>query len=71
LSTLLPVLTGMSGLLYLLVALGLNGRFLYLALALNRGAQPDHPLRTFRFSITYLMWLFAAMVADHYCRLAL
>jgi protoheme IX farnesyltransferase len=71
LSTLLPVLTGMSGLLYLLVAVGLNGRFLYFVLALNRGVRPDLPLRTFRYSITYLMWLFAALIADHYFRVAL
>jgi protoheme IX farnesyltransferase len=71
LSTLLPVLTRMSGLLYLIAALGLNARFLYYVLALNRGTRPDLPIRTFRFSITYLMWLFAALIVDHYFKLAL
>jgi protoheme IX farnesyltransferase len=66
LSTLLPVLTRMSGLIYLVAALVLDGRFLYFVLALNRGAKPDLPLRTFRFSITYLMLLFAALIVDHY-----
>jgi heme o synthase len=66
LSTLLPFLTGMSGLLYLAAALLLNGRFLYLVLALHRGARSDLPMRTFRFSITYLMLLFAALILDHY-----
>src|SRR5476649_3058534 len=37
LTTLMPVLTGMSGLLYLIAALALNGRFLYFVLALHRG----------------------------------
>jgi protoheme IX farnesyltransferase len=66
LSTLLPCLTGMSGLIYLAAALVLNGRFLYFVLALNRGVKADLPIRTFRYSITYLMWLFAALIVDHY-----
>jgi protoheme IX farnesyltransferase len=71
LSTLLPVLTGMSGLLYLLAAVALNGRFLYFVFALNRGLRADLPMRTFKFSITYLMLLFAALIVDHYLHLRL
>jgi protoheme IX farnesyltransferase len=71
LSTLLPVLTRMSGLIYLVAVLVLNGRFLYFVLALNRGMRPDLPIRTFRFSITYLMLLFAALIVDHYLQLSL
>jgi heme o synthase len=67
--TLIPSFIGMSGLIYLAAALVLNARFLYLALALQRGVRPDLPIRTFRFSITYLMALFAAFIADHYWRL--
>jgi protoheme IX farnesyltransferase len=67
--TLVPVLIGMSGSIYLAAALVLDARFLYLALALHRGVRPDLPIRTFRFSITYLMALFGAFIADHYCRL--
>jgi protoheme IX farnesyltransferase len=66
LSTLLPYLTGMSGFIYLGVALVLNGRFLYYVLNLRRGLRPDLPMRTFKFSITYLMLLFAALIIDHY-----
>jgi heme o synthase len=66
LATLLPFLTGMSGWIYLAAALVLNGRFLYFVLALNRGLRADLPMRTFRFSITYLMLLFAALIIDHY-----
>jgi protoheme IX farnesyltransferase len=71
LSTLLPILTGMSGLIYLVAVLLLNGRFLYFVLALNRGARPDLPMRTFRYSIKFLMLLFAALIVDHYFKLSL
>jgi protoheme IX farnesyltransferase len=67
LTTLLPYLTGMSGFIYLGIALVLNGRFLYYVLALQRGLRPELPMRTFKFSITYLMLLFAALIIDHYC----
>jgi len=66
LSTLMPYLTGMSGVIYLAAALALNARFLYFVLALNRGRRPELAMRTFRFSISYLMWLFAALILDHY-----
>jgi protoheme IX farnesyltransferase len=69
LCTLIPVVIGMSGLIYLTAAVALDARFLYLALALQRGVRPDLPIRTFRFSISYLMALFGAFIADHYCRL--
>jgi heme o synthase len=66
LATLLPYLTGMSGFIYLGSALLLNARFLYYVLALQRGLRPELPMRTFKFSITYLMLLFAALILDHY-----
>ena len=64
--TLLPFLTRMSGLLYLVVAVVLNAVFVYYALAMKITARKELPMRVFRFSITYLMWLFAALLADHY-----
>jgi protoheme IX farnesyltransferase len=64
--TLLPYLTRLSGLLYLAVTLGLNGGFLYYALALKITARAELPMRVFHFSVTYLMWLFAALLLDHY-----
>jgi heme o synthase len=70
LTTLLPFLAGMSGLIYLAAALALNGRFLYFVLALNKGQRADLPMRTFRFSINYLMLLFAALILDHYLYIA-
>jgi protoheme IX farnesyltransferase len=71
LSTLLPVLTRMSGVIYLAAALMLNARFLYFVLALHRGKRADLAIRTFRFSITYLMLLFAALIVDHYLKSSL
>ena len=64
--TLMPYLTRMSGLVYLAAALLLNGGFLYYALILKITAREELPLRVFRFSVTYLMWLFAALLVDHY-----
>jgi heme o synthase len=64
--TLLPYMTGMSGLIYLGAALLLNARFLWLAMALKFSRRDELPMRMFRFSITYLMWLFLALLLDHY-----
>jgi heme o synthase len=64
--TMLPFMIGMSGLIYLAAALVLNGRFLWQAIVLWRGRRDDLPMRMFRFSISYLMWLFVALLVDHY-----
>jgi heme o synthase len=65
--TLLPYLTGMSGLLYLAAALALGAVFLKHAVALRRPDAPDQlPMQVFRYSINYLMMLFAALLVDHY-----
>ncbi len=64
--TLLPVLTGMSGALYLAATLALNARFLWMAVRLYSKPRPELPILLFRYSITYLMLLFAALIVDHY-----
>ena len=64
--TLLPWLTGMSGLPYLAAAVLLNARFLQQAIALKRSTAKELPMRVFHFSVQYLMWLFLALLADHY-----
>jgi protoheme IX farnesyltransferase len=64
--TLLPYLTGMSGLIYLVTAIGLNAAFLYYAIELKRSARTELPMKVFRFSVRYLMWLFLALLIDHY-----
>ena len=60
--TLLPYVTGMSGLIYLAAALVLNARFLWHAIELKMTRRDDLPMRVFRFSINYLMWLFLALL---------
>ena len=64
--TLLPYLIGMSGLVYLLGALVLGGRFLSYAWRLYRRADDRLAMPTFGFSIVYLFGLFAALMVDHY-----
>jgi protoheme IX farnesyltransferase len=64
--TILPYLIGMSGLIYLLSALILDGIFLFYAIQMYRGRDHELPMRTFRFSISYLGFLFAAILVDHY-----
>jgi len=64
--TVLPYLTGMSGMIYLLAALGLGARFLWYAVRMRQGTDDELPMRVFRYSITYLMFLFAALLVDHY-----
>jgi protoheme IX farnesyltransferase len=66
--TVLPFLTRMSGLIYLVAAVILNAGFLWYALALKVTAREDLPMRVFKFSVKYLMWLFAALLVDHYAR---
>ncbi len=69
----LPVayyLTGMTGLIYLAAAVVLGAGFVRHAVALRRtGAPPELPMKVFRYSINYLMLLFAALLIDHYVML--
>ncbi len=69
--TLLPWLTGMSHLLYLVAALGLNAAFLAYSIALKRSQKKELPMKVFHFSVQYLMWLFLALLVDHYLPLRL
>ncbi len=64
--TVMPYLIGMSNLIYLVSALLLGGGFLYWSLVLYKGQNRQAPMKTFRYSITYLMLLFVALLADHY-----
>lgn len=62
--TVLPYLTGMFGWLYLAGSLLLGARFLYWAIVM--WFNKDSGMKTFKFSIIYLMVLFALMLVDHY-----
>ena len=64
--TLLPFSHGMSGMPYLVGVLPLNLGFLYYAVQLYRNEDPRMPMRTFGYSIVYLMALFALLLVDHY-----
>ena len=64
--TLMPYLTGMSGLLYLAGALLLGAGFLGYAVILKRTDDKRIALKTFHFSISYLVALFTFLLLDHY-----
>ena len=68
--TLMPFVTGMSGVLYLAAAIVLNVMFVWHAFQLKISDRAHLPMKVFRFSITYLMWLFAALLLDHYLPVA-
>jgi protoheme IX farnesyltransferase len=69
--TLLPFLTGMSGLLYLSGVTVLNIGFLWYALRMLSGKDESLPMQTFSYSIIYLMLLFVFLLVDHYMQLIL
>lgn len=64
--TLLPYVVGMSGYIYLGSTLILDGIFMSYALRLMFGKSPSVAIKTFAYSILYLMLLFAALLIDHY-----
>ncbi|OGA17372.1 MAG: protoheme IX farnesyltransferase [Betaproteobacteria bacterium RIFCSPLOWO2_02_FULL_66_14] len=66
---LLPFATGMSGWPYLVAAIALGLAFLAHAIAIYVAHTDALARRTFRFSITYLAALFAALLVDHYLAL--
>lgn len=64
--TVFPYLIQMNGLFYLIGALILGARFLFHAWKLFDETAERQPIKTFVFSINYLMWLFGFMLVDHY-----
>ena len=63
---LLPFIYGMSGWLYLAVAVAVSLGFCGYAFALWRNYSDALARRTFRFSLIHLSVLFAALLVDHY-----
>jgi protoheme IX farnesyltransferase len=63
---LMPFIYGMSGWLYLAVALGLSVGFCVYAWRLWRDYSDALARKTFRFSLIHLSVLFAALLLDHY-----
>jgi protoheme IX farnesyltransferase len=66
--TVFPYLTGMSGVIYLASAMLLGLRFLQWSIRMIRNSHKDSAISTFKFSISYLMLLFVALIVDHYTR---
>lgn len=66
LTALLPYLTGMSGLIYLVGSSVLGAIFLLYAIKLKFQNDPKVPMKTFGYSITYLFLLFILLLVDHY-----
>lgn len=64
--TLMPFATRLSGWLYLASAVVLGVIFLYWSIKIVIGRDPRAPMETFKYSITYLLLLFVAMLADHW-----
>jgi protoheme IX farnesyltransferase len=65
-ATLLPFISGMSGVIYLASAVALGAGFTGYAWKLWRNYSDALARKTFRFSIWHLMLLFAALLVDHY-----
>ncbi|MBT5331697.1 MAG: protoheme IX farnesyltransferase [Porticoccaceae bacterium] len=64
--SLLPYVFGMFGWIYLVGALLLGSRFLYWAIVMIMGKKQGSGMKTFQYSIWYLMILFVVMLTDHY-----
>jgi len=64
--TVLPWLTGMSGLIYLAAATVLNIGFIGYAIALLRAKDDTLSMPMFHYSVVYLLALFAFLLVDHY-----
>ncbi len=64
--TILPYLTHMSGLLYLVSAVLLDIIFIYYAVQMMRKKDNKTAMKTFIYSIVYITLLFAALLIDHY-----
>ena len=65
-ASLLPYITLMSGPVYLVGALVLGIWFLYYAVKMQTDSSDELAMRTFSFSIVYLLALFAFLLVDHY-----
>ena len=62
----LPFVTRMSGIFYLGGALALGIGFLYYAILMMKAEDSKIAMKTFGFSIIYLMGIFAFLLIDHY-----
>lgn len=68
---LMPFMVQMSGVIYLLGAVGLGLGFLYHVWILYNEEGDDHAMKTFGYSIFYLSALFGFLLIDHYARIVI
>ncbi|SAL26799.1 protoheme IX farnesyltransferase [Caballeronia peredens] len=66
--TLMPYISGMSGVVYLASAVALGAGFIGYAWKMYREYSDALARKTFRYSIVYLSLLFGALLVDHYVR---
>ncbi|NVK24899.1 MAG: protoheme IX farnesyltransferase [Gammaproteobacteria bacterium] len=66
---LLPYLVGMTGVIYLIISSVLNLMFLKYVLQLKFTEQKNIAFDTFKFSIWHLLWIFMALLLDHFIKL--
>jgi protoheme IX farnesyltransferase len=64
--TVMPYMIGMSGLLYLVSVVWLNGRYMWMNFTFFKTGDDSKAMPSFVYSIKYLMYLFAALLIDHY-----
>jgi len=64
--TMLPFLMGVNGVVYLIGATFLGGGFLYCALMMWFTKSPQWAIKTFVYSIVYLLLLFFFLLVDRY-----
>lgn len=65
LCTLVPVTIGMNSIIYLILMIILNAKFLYMATELYKSKNNNLAMPIFKFSITYLLMFFIITLIDH------
>lgn len=67
--SIMPVLLGSQGLVYLFIVTYINSRYTWLNYRMWCTPSHANARKSFRYSIFYIMWLFAALLLDHYVQL--
>jgi protoheme IX farnesyltransferase len=71
LTTALPYFSELSGLAYLIGVSLLNVRFVQWSWRVYRSSDSANAMKMFKFSILYIMSLFAILLVDHYWKIQL
>lgn len=65
----IPVLIGAQSWVYLCVVTYINAKFTWLTYRMWCEPSDKNARKTFRYSLFYIMWLFAALLMDHYVQM--